>query len=134
MGGAAEQVYLAFSAVQRRFYAGEATASEIEALMTADVSWHVPGTCAIAGDYYGRDEVTAYFEHRRDLAQSTFAIELRRLLADDEYGLTLADGRAEFGGRVREWQTVGLYRVQGRRIAQGRLIPFDQAVFDEIWP
>jgi hypothetical protein len=34
---------------------------------------------------------------------------------------------------VREWETVGVYRIADGRIAECWLVPFDQGAFDEIW-
>jgi hypothetical protein len=57
------------------------------------------------------------------------------LLADE--GPTVAvltDGEATVGGAHRCWSTVGLYRFGGPgRVAECRLVRFDQAEFDEIW-
>jgi hypothetical protein len=36
-------------------------------------------------------------------------------------------------GRAREWSTIGLYRLRGDRVAECRLMPFDQTEFDSIW-
>jgi hypothetical protein len=36
-------------------------------------------------------------------------------------------------GRAREWSTIGLYRLRGDRLAECRLMPFDQMDFDSIW-
>jgi ketosteroid isomerase-like protein len=101
--------------------------------MAEDIVWRVPGRNAIAGDYRGRDAVLEYFARRRDKARGSFRVIIRRTLADDEFVLQLAGGRAELGGNVREWETVGVYRVAGGRIAECWLVPFDQHAFDEIW-
>jgi hypothetical protein len=45
----------------------------------------------------------------------------------------LTDGEASVGGGVRRWSTVGVYRLRDGRVAECRLVPFDQAEFDEIW-
>jgi ketosteroid isomerase-like protein len=126
-------VYRSFSQIQRRFYAGEAEMSELEQQLTEDVEWHVPGHSPIAGWYRGRDEVLRYFERRRDLASRSFRISVKRVVADDEYVFTLADGHAELTGKARQWQTVGIYRVRDGAVAEGWLLPFDQVAFDEIW-
>jgi ketosteroid isomerase-like protein len=93
----------------------------------------VPGRSAIAGDYRGVDEVLAYFTKRRALADATLRIEPRGMLADDERVVHFAGGRVERNGRTWEWETVGIFRVAGGRIAECWLLPFDQYAFDEIW-
>ena len=45
----------------------------------------------------------------------------------------LTDGSVSVGGSVRRWSTVGVYRLRDGRVAECRLVPFDQAEFDDIW-
>jgi ketosteroid isomerase-like protein len=127
------QVLRDFYEAQGRFYAGEAGEEAVTDLLADDIAWHVPGRNAIAGDYRGKPAVLDYFARRRDKARGSFRVTVRRTLADDEFVLQLAGGRAELGGRVREWETVGVYRIAEGRIAECWLVPFDQHAFDEIW-
>lgn len=128
-----EQLIRDFYEAQGRFYAGESDRAEVEALLADDIEWHVPGRNAIAGDYRGKDDVLDYFARRRDMARRSFRVELRHVLADDEFVMQLAGGRAEIEGEAREWETVGVYRIEHGRIAECWLVPFDQHAFDEIW-
>ncbi len=70
-----------FHDCQNRFYAG-GDQEPVRAMLTKNVIWHVPGASAIAGDYRGRDEVLRYFARRRELADATFRIDVRGVLAD----------------------------------------------------
>ena len=63
----------------------------------------------------------------------TFRIEVRAVLANDEFVLQLADGTATLAGTSREWRTVGVFRIEGGKIAECWLVPFDQYSFDQIW-
>jgi hypothetical protein len=45
----------------------------------------------------------------------------------------LAGGHAVRDGRELEWETVGVFRVEGDRIAECWLLPFDPGAFDAIW-
>ena len=96
--------------------------------------WHVPGSTPIAGTHIGRHEVIAYMRRRRDLAGRTFRMRRRDVLVGDgDHFAALTDGSAMIAGRLREWSTIGLYRLWGELLAECRLIPFDQAEFDAIW-
>jgi ketosteroid isomerase-like protein len=97
------------------------------------IIWHVPGRSAISGVYRGRDEVMKYVQRRRELVQDTFEITVEDVLANDSHGLVIASGRATRKGRVYEWRAHGLYRFEGRTIAECWVFPEDQALFDEIW-
>ena len=47
--------------------------------------------------------------------------------------MQLAGGRAQLGGAIREWETVGVFRIADARISQCWLVPLDQYAFDEAW-
>ncbi len=127
-----ERLIREFHDHQNRFYAG-GEQGPVAAMLTDDVTWHVPGHSAIAGDYRGRDEVLRYFASRRELADATFRIEVRGVLADDERAVILAGGEVEHGGETFTWRTVGIFRVANARIAECWTVPYDQHAFDQIW-
>jgi uncharacterized protein len=127
-----ELVVCEFHERQRAFYAG-GEAEPLRELLTDDVVWHVPGRSPIAGDHTGVEAVMDYFERRRALARATFRVHVRDVLAGGDLVLQLAGGTAELGGKEVAWETVGIFRVRDGRIAEGRLVPFDQYLFDELW-
>jgi ketosteroid isomerase-like protein len=119
---------------QDEFYAGRAT-EPIRALLAPDVSWHIPGDNAIAGDYHGIDEVMAYFALRRDLATGSFRMHPGDVLTgESDRVAVLTDGTATIGGVEHRWSTVGLYRFRDDELlAACRLLPLDPKAFDAIW-
>jgi len=121
-----------FHDLQNRFYAGGDQAP-IGAMLSDDVTWHVPGHSALAGDYRGRDEVLRYFAHRRELAGPTFRIEVRGVLADDERVVILAGGEVSHDGKTFTWRTVVVFRMAQGIIAECWMFPYDQHTFDNIW-
>jgi uncharacterized protein len=122
-----------FYAVQRRFYAGENVGADLRGLLAEDVVWHVPGRSAIAGEYRGLEQVLGYFAVRREIADNTFRITSRGVLADADRVVHFADGEAAVGGELRRWRTVGIFNIRNGLIAECWLLPFDQYQFDEIW-
>ena len=127
-----EEVVREFHARQGRFYAG-GPIEPVREMLTDDVVWHVPGRNPIAGDHSGIDAVLDYFTRRRALASATFRVNVRAVLASGDLVMQLAGGTAELGGREVAWETVGVFTVRDGRIAEGRLVPFDQYLFDEVW-
>jgi ketosteroid isomerase-like protein len=119
--------------VQRRFYAGEDVVAHLRGLVAEDVVWHVPGRSVIAGEYRGLEQVLAYFTLRREIADNTFRITSRGVLADANRVVHFADGEAVIGGELRRWGTVGIFRISNGLIVECWLLPFDQYQFDEIW-
>jgi ketosteroid isomerase-like protein len=114
----------AFYQAQAAFYAGGDDTATLRGLLADDIAWHVPGRSPIAGHYHGHAEVLGYFAARRAHAKATFRVHSRAVLADDQ---------REHDGRLRTWQTVGVFRIAGGTIAECWLVPFDQYLFDELW-
>lgn len=118
---------------QECLYAGGAV-DPVRSLLCRDVVWHVPGRTPIAGDHQGIENVIGYMLRRRDVADRTLRLHRRELLVGEgEHFAALTDGSAVIAGRAREWSTIGLYRLRGERLAECRLMPFDQTDFDSIW-
>ncbi|MBA3806969.1 MAG: nuclear transport factor 2 family protein [Solirubrobacterales bacterium] len=126
------QLIREFHDSQNLFYAG-GDQSPVAALLTPDVTWHVPGHSAVAGDYHGRDEVLRYFAARRERANGILRINVRDVLPDDERAVILAEGHASTGGGASSWRSVVIFRMSGGRIAECWVHPYDQTVYDEIW-
>lgn len=126
------QLIRAFHEAQAGFYAGGELAP-VRALIADEVSWHVPGASAIAGDYVGRAEVLAYFETRRRLTRATFRIEIRDVIAGPDHAVVLAGGRAERGDRTYAWETAGVFRLEDGKIQECWLLALDQSAFDAAW-
>jgi YbgC/YbaW family acyl-CoA thioester hydrolase len=118
---------------QNAFYGGGEEAA-LRDVLSEDVTWHVPGRNAIAGDYRGIEAVLGYFAMRRDLAGRTFRLRSRGVLTgDDGWAASITDGDAVIGGRELSWSTVGLYRLRDERVAACRLLPLEPTVFDAVW-
>jgi len=63
----------------------------------------------------------------------TFGVTVHGLSVIGDRVVQLAGGRAVRDGRELDWETVGVFRVEGDRIAECWLVPFDLYAFDEIW-
>jgi RNA 2',3'-cyclic 3'-phosphodiesterase len=121
-----------FHAEQARLYAGE-PADGVRQLLAEDVVWHVPGQSAIAGEHRGIDAVLSYMDARRRIMDGTFRVTVHGASIIAGRVVQLAGGSAIRDGSSLSWETVGVFRVAGGRIAECWLVPFDQAAFDEIW-
>jgi uncharacterized protein len=123
----------AFYQAQAAFYAGGDDTAALRGLLADDIVWHVPGRSLIAGHYHGHAEVLGYFAARRAHAKATFRVHSRAILADDQRAFQLAVGQLDRDGQLRTWQTVGVFRIAGGKIAECWLVPFDQYLLDELW-
>jgi len=118
---------------QARLY-GDGDPAPVRDVLTEDIAWHVPGASPIAGSYHGIDEVVEYMLARRELADGTFVMHRLDVLTGlGDTVAVLTDGSVSVAGSVRRWSTVGVYRLRDGRVAECRLVPFDQAEFDDIW-
>jgi 2'-5' RNA ligase len=117
---------------QRRAYAG-GNLDALRTKLTKDVIWHVPGHSRISGEHRGIDAVLAYFDARRTLTDHTFQVTIHGMSLIGDRVVQLAGGRAVRDGNELSWETVSVFRVEGGRVAECWLVPFDQYVFDEIW-
>ena len=127
--GVIEQLHSA----QARLYT-DGDVEGVRSVLSPDIAWHVPGTSPIAGSYRGLDEVVEYMLARRALANGTFVMHrLDVLTGSGDTVAVLTDGTATIHGAERRWSTVGLYRIDDRRVAECWLLPLDQAEFDDIW-
>lgn len=118
---------------QNAFYGG-GDDTALRSLLTDDIAWTVPGDNAIAGTYWGIDDVFTYFDRRRRLATGTFRMHRRDVLTGDGDTIAaLTDGTASIGGTDWTWSTVGLYGMRAGRVARCWLLPLDPDLFDRIW-
>lgn len=118
---------------QNEFYAGGQPGS-LRQLLSADITWTIPGRSPIAGTYRGLGEVLDYFSRRRDLAAGTFRITRRDVLVGEGNRIAaLTDGTATIGSAWQHWSTVGLYDIDGWQVAACWLLPLDADAFDRIW-
>ena len=133
--GAADPVSVVrrFYDAQARVYAGSAPADSLMGVLDEGVVWHVPGASAIAGEHRGIEAVLEYFDTRRRMTDSTFRVTVHGAAVIAGRVVQLAGGHGLRDGREVTWETVGVFRVVDGRIAECWLVPFDQAVFDDIW-
>jgi 2'-5' RNA ligase len=122
-----------FHAAQAGLYAGSGGVTGVRELLAEDVVWHVPGESAIAGEHRGVEAVLAYMGARRRIMDGTFRVTVHGAAMIAGRVVQLAGGTAVRDGRDVGWETVGVFRVAGGRIAECWLVPFDQAAFDAIW-
>jgi YbgC/YbaW family acyl-CoA thioester hydrolase len=128
----AESLLEALHDAQAVLYGSGDTAG-VERLLDPEIVWHVPGHNLIAGRYQGIEEVIGYMLRRREIADATFRMHRREVLAGPSHFAALTDGTVERNGLSHQWSTIGLYRARNGRIAECALIPLDPAAFDAVW-
>jgi uncharacterized protein len=119
---------------QGEMYAGGSVDSVVE-LLAGDIVWHVPGHSPIAGDHRGVEQVIAYFELRRQLANTTMRMRPGEVISTGDAVAQFVEGSATLDGEQVSWETFGIYRVdpEHRWIREVWLVPLDGDLFDRIW-
>lgn len=102
-------------------------------LLAPQIVWHVPGNSPIAGEHRGLPAVVGYFERRRKLARHTLRLEPGPIIAQHDVVVQLVDGRLQTEHEQLRWSTVGVYRVDQRRVSEVWLLALELDAFDRIW-
>jgi YbgC/YbaW family acyl-CoA thioester hydrolase len=128
----AERLLEALHNAQAALY-GDGDDAGVRRLLDPGIVWRIPGHNQIAGTYRGVEEVIAYMLRRRELANATFRMDRREIMAGPSHFAALTDGTAERHGVTYSWSTIGLYRARDGRILECSLIPLDPDAFDAAW-
>jgi uncharacterized protein len=117
------------------FYEARASGDpdRIGVCLTEDSVWRYPGRNPLAGEYRGREQVTAFFTRVRELTGDDFSTEARHVLAGDDVAMVLELPRGRRGGRALRWQTVLLFRFRDGLIADTTVFQHTQHELDEWW-
>jgi ketosteroid isomerase-like protein len=110
------------------FRAGDMTA--IEALIDADVVWHVPGTHHLAGDVIGRDAVAAFLTA---LGQLGFWLVEHDVFGNDAHVCALSEMGANRPGRTISTRVVSIFHFRDGRQVERWLYPEDMTAWDSIF-
>jgi ketosteroid isomerase-like protein len=120
-------------AMIRAFYDARANHQPLEAFLTPDVVWEVPGANRISGSYRGPDELRRYIALRQELADGTFAIDVHDVIAGTMAATMFSTARAVRREATFASAGVALFDIRDGRIARCRLFPVDQNAFDTFW-
>ena len=110
------------------FRAGDLTA--IEALIDADVVWHVPGTHQFAGDVIGRAAVAAFLTH---LGQLGFWLVEHDVFGNEAHVCALSEMGAKRPGTSVGTRVVSIFHFREGRQVERWLYPEDMTAWDSIF-
>ena len=104
----------------------------LDDLFAEDIRWHVPGRNQLSGTYDGRAAVYEMFGRLMEVTEGSFRIELRAVLADDEYGATLVDVTARRGVSSFAVTNAHMFRFTGDKVTEFWEPNGDQYAVDEV--
>ena len=97
-----------------------------------DVVWHVPGRSSIAGDYQGRHATMAYFGRLDELTGGSYQAELRVVVGNDEYAVSIDHSSATRGETSYDADELVVFRLAEGRVVeawQALMSPYDHDEF-----
>jgi ketosteroid isomerase-like protein len=98
-----------------------------------DITWHVPGSSPLSGDYKGHGEVGGFFARTMELSGGTFAIDIQDVLAEQDQVVVLCTVSAERHGQSWSSPEVHVWRVAGGRAVAFREFQGDEQTEDAFW-
>jgi uncharacterized protein len=110
------------------FRAGDLSA--IEALIDADVVWHIPGAHPLSGDVIGREAVAAFLAGLQDLG---FWLEEHDVFGNDVHVCALSEMGATRDGAKVSTRVVSIFHFREGRQLERWLYPEDIATWDLIF-
>lgn len=102
-------------------------------MLAEDVTWHVPGTSPLSGDFKGHDGVLDFFGRCRELSDGTLDIRADEMLADGERVVVLATVSAERHGQSWSSPEVHVWRVEAGRAVEFCEYQGDQETESVFW-
>jgi uncharacterized protein len=109
---------------------------DIDAVMTLcadEITFHIPGTSPLSGEWTGRERVLEFFAKAAELSQGTLALSPDEVLDDGERVVVLTRVHAQRNGRSETFTNVHVMRVADGRITELREYMGDERREDEFW-
>ena len=107
--------------------------SSVFGMLSPDITWHVPGSSPLSGDYQGHDQVGGFFARTMELSGGTFTIDVHDILAQRDQVVVLCTVAAERHGQSWSSPEVHVWRVAGQQAVDFREFQGDQQTEDVFW-
>ena len=130
-----QQVKTAPADVVRRAHEAFAT-GDIDAVMALcadEITFHIPGSSPLSGEWAGRERVLEFFATAGELSQGTMALSPDEILADGERVVVLTRVHAQRNGRSETFTNAHVMRVVDGQITELREYMGDERREDEFW-
>jgi ketosteroid isomerase-like protein len=107
--------------------------AEVFGSLGQDITWYVPGSSPLSGDYKGHDQVGAFFAATMELSGGRFTIDVEDILAQQDRVVVLCTVAAERLGQSWSSPEVHVWRVVGGQAVDFRESQGDQQSEDRFW-
>ncbi len=99
--------------------------------LTDDITWQITGSSPVSGTYRGREEIFGLFAKVMDVYGGTFEMEIRDVVASDDYGFVIAVERGIVGGELLEFGSVHVWRMRAGKCAS--FISYEDDNYHQFW-
>ena len=106
---------------------------EVKTFVAEDIVWHVPGRGRLAGDKKSLAEVIGFFGEAGVLGATTFSIDVREMMADDDFVSMFVHYHHMRGDEVFDQDGIELFRLDGGKIKEFWAFIRDSRSFDEFF-
>jgi len=109
---------------------------DIDAVMglcADEITFHIPGTSPLSGEWAGRERVLEFFAKAAELSEGTLALSPDEVLADGERVIVLTRVHARRKERSEAFTNVHVLRVVGGKMTELREYMGDERREDEFW-
>jgi ketosteroid isomerase-like protein len=98
-----------------------------------DIIWHAGSVGPISGDYKGKDEVLGFFASLMQESGGTFKLDVRHMIADDEYGFALVQTTMERNGKRADQLNTHCFRLEDGKVVEFWGFTADAQQTMDIW-
>ena len=107
--------------------------SVISEVVSEHVDYIVPGKSPIAGHTHDIAGLISMLRRGKEMSEGTLQLDLRSVVADDQYLFVYGRIHAERAGRVLDSDHCVVFRFEHGKIVEGRTVPVDLYEFDAFW-
>jgi ketosteroid isomerase-like protein len=101
--------------------------------LTENITWAVPGTNRISGNYQGPKQVVELLGKIMDITAGHFALEVDSIVADDDHAIALVRITARRDGQTLSYDAAQVWQLTAGKVTKFVEYLTDQATVDEIY-
>lgn len=106
----------------------------LDELFADNITAHIAGSHALAGEYQGKEAVFGFFGQLAELSGGTARLQRQAALADDWFAVALVEVAGRAGGETLDGErAVLVLRIQDGRFVELWSHHYDQRKMDRAW-
>lgn len=103
------------------------------ALFDPQIRWTVGGHSSLSGVYTGHEEVVGFFTKIFELTSGTFALDVKRMIVDDNGVVAIVSGSGQRDGKSYSWENAHVWEVKDGKVSTFAEYAHDNRPQDELF-